>query len=133
MKTETTTVRFARRIAGPQPHVGKSPRAEITAFVALLLLSLLTGAAWASAQAAEEGKDATQEVRRTERPAGKDGPPAQTGDLPTVRSHPRGLPRRGHRPRTRRRGRVQGAPNPSHDVDVWTGQVPRVLPGKELT
>ncbi len=93
MKTEITEIRPPKGATNTEPREGKYPRTEIAAFIVLLVLAFLAGGAWASAQAAENGASA------------KDVPPAQTGDLPAARPHPRGLPRPKGRPHPRRQDR----------------------------
>lgn len=99
MNAETKMARPPKGAATTEHRGGKNPRAKTGAFVALLLLGLLAGGAWADAQAPESGT-AAEETYRTGQQAGGNIPPAQSGDIP-VRLHPRGLPQRTARQRAR--------------------------------
>lgn len=97
MDAETKTAWPREGAAMPEHRGGKNPRAKTAVFVALLLLGLLAGGAWAGAQTPEDGMNA-QEIYRAEQPA-------QSGDVPAARPHLRGLPRRiARQPRMARGG-----------------------------
>lgn len=98
------------------PH-GKRVRAEVAAFVALLLLTFLAVGVWVDARTQEDETVAGM-TGRMERPADQNIPPAQNNDVPAARPHPRGLPRKTVRPRAQRRGNrpLSGLPDASEQA-----------------
>ena len=98
------------------PH-GKRVRAEVAAFIGLLLLTFLAVGVWVDARTQEDETVAGM-TGRMERPADQTIPPAQNNDVPAARPHPRGLPRKTARPRVQRRGNrpLSGLPDASEQA-----------------
>ena len=81
-------------------------RKNLLALMALVILAVLGGTVWASERATTDETSIPNAYRAAQAPA-QDGT-ADRGDVPALRPHPRGLPRRSARPRVRWRSRGRG-------------------------